>query len=98
MSNLMSVEVRTDFAMARGNHFMESTKFTMAILFGTAVVIAFASPSVLDGPLCYVLTSLIIRAFLFGALGGDGWMQDFKATMLDMTPEEQETNIGEKII
>ena len=46
MSNPMSVEVRTDFAMARGNHFMESTKFTMAILFGTAVVLAFASPSV----------------------------------------------------
>ena len=65
MSNPMSVEVRTDFAMARGNHFMESTKFTMAILFGTAVVLAFASPSVLDGPLCYVLTALIIGAFYF---------------------------------
>ena len=94
MSNPMSVEVRTDFAMARGNHFMESTKFTMAILFGTAVVLAFASPSVLDGPLCYVLTALIIGAFLFGALGGDGCIKDFKSTMLDMTPEEQETNIG----
>ena len=52
---------------------MESTKFTMAILFGTAVVLAFASPSVLDGPLCYVLTTLTIGAFLFGALGGDGY-------------------------
>ena len=41
-----------------------------------------------------MLTTLIIGAFLFGALGGDGCIQDLKATMLDMTPEEQETNIG----
>ena len=41
-----------------------------------------------------MLTTLIIGALLFGALGGDGGNKDFKATMLDMTPEEQETNIG----
>ena len=94
MSSPMSVEVRTDFAMARGNHLVETAKFTLAILFGTAVVLAFASEQVLAGPLSYALTALIISVCIFGILGLDGSIQDIKAGISDMTPEEQETNIG----
>ena len=80
--------------MARGNHLNDTVKVRMAILFGTAAILAFASDPVLDGPFVYVMTALIIGVCLFGILGIDGCIQDIKAVIDDAPPEEQETNIG----
>ena len=80
--------------MARGNHLNDTVKVTMAILFGTTALLAFTSDQVIDGPLAYVMTALIIGVCLFGILGIDGCIQDIKAVIDDASPEEQETNIG----
>ena len=80
--------------MARGNHLNDTVKITMSLLFGTAAILAFGSDQVLNGPLVYVMTALIIGVCLFGVLGIDGCIQDIKAVIDDAPPEEQETNIG----
>ena len=72
----------------------DTVKVTMAILFGTTALLAFASDQVIDGPLVYVMTALIIGVCVFGILGVDGCIQDIKAVIDDAPPEEQETNIG----
>ena len=94
MSNPFTIEARWNYGMARGNHLNDTVKVTMAILFGTAALLAFASDQVLDGPLVYVMTALIIGVCLFGILGIDGCIQDIKAVIEDAPPEEQETSIG----
>ena len=94
MSNPFTIEARWNYGMARGNHLNDTVKITMSLLFGTAVILAFASDQVLDGPLVFVLTALIIGVCLFGVLGIDGCIQDIKAVIDDAPPEEQETNIG----
>ena len=80
--------------MSRGNHLTDKVKVTMAILFGTTALLVFASDQVVDGPLVYVMTALIIGVCVFGILGVDGCIQDIKAVIDDAPPEEQETNIG----
>ena len=94
MSNPFTIEARWNYGMARGNHLNDTVKVTMALLFGTAAILAFTSDQVLDGPLVYVMTALIIGVSLFGILGIDGCIQDIKAVIDDAPPEEQETNIG----
>ena len=63
-------------------------------MFGTAVIFAFASKQVLDGPMVYVMTTLIIGVCLVGYFGVDACIQDVKAIVDDAPPEEQETNVG----
>ena len=94
MSNPFTIEARWNYGMARGNHLNDTVKITMSLLFGTAVILAFASDQVLDGPMVFVMTALIIGVCLFGVLGIDGCIQDIKAVIDDASPEEQETNIG----
>ncbi len=94
MSNPFTIETRWNYGMARGNHLNDTVKVTMIILFGTTALLAFASDQVLDGPMVYVLTALIISVCVFGFLGIDGCIQDIKAVIDDAPPEEQETNIG----
>ena len=94
MSNPFTIEARWNYGMARGNHLNDTVKITMSLLFGTAAILAFGSDQVLDGPLVYVMTALIIGVCLFGILGIDGCIQDIKAVIDDAPPEEQETNIG----
>ena len=50
MSNPFTIEARWNYGMARGNHLNDTVKVSMAILFGTAALLAFASDQVLDGP------------------------------------------------
>ena len=94
MYNSMSFAVRSHFMTSRGNHLVEVAKFTMSILFGTIVVMAFATEEILNGSLCIAMASLIIGVCIFGVVAIDGCFQDLKAAINDMTPEEQETNIG----
>ena len=94
MYNSMSFAVRSHFMTSRGNHLVEVAKFTMYILFGTIVVMAFAPKEILNGSLCIAMTTLIIGVCIFGIVAIDGCFQDLKAAINDMTPEEQETNIG----
>ena len=94
MSNPFNIEVRWNYGIARGNHSNDTVKVTMAILFGTTALLVFASDQVINGPLVYVMTALIIGVCLFGILGIDGCIQDIKAVIDDAPPEEQETNIG----
>ena len=94
MSNPFTIEARWNYGMARGNHLNDTVKITMSLLFGTAAILAFGSDQVLNGPLVYVMTALIIGVCLFGVLGIDGCIQDIKAVIDDASPEEQETNIG----
>ena len=94
MSNPFTIEARWNYGMARGNHLNDTVKITMSLLFGTAAILAFGSDQVLNGPLVYVMTALIIGVCLFGVLGIDGCIQDIKAVIDDAPPEEQETNIG----
>ena len=94
MSNPFTIEARWNYGMARGNHLNDTFKITMSLLFGTAAILAFGSDQVLNGPLVYVITALIIGVCLFGVLGIDGGIQDIKAVIDDAPPEEQETNIG----
>ena len=94
MSNPFTIEARWNYGMARGNHLNDTVKVTMAILLGTAALLAFASNQVLDGPMAYVMSALIIGVCVFGILGVDGCIQDIKAVIDDAPPEEQETNIG----
>ena len=94
MSNPFTIEARWNYGMARGNHLNDTVKVSMAILFGTAALLAFTSDQVLDGPLVYVMTALIIGVCVFGILGVDGCIQDIKAVIDDASAEEQETNIG----
>ena len=94
MSNPFTIEARWNYGMARGNHLNDTAKVTMALLFGTTAIMAFASDQVLDGLLAYVMTALIIGVCIFGVLGIDGCIQDIKAVIDDAPPEEQETNIG----
>ena len=94
MSNPFTIEARWNYGMARGNHLNDTVKVSMTILLGTAALLAFASNQVLDGPMVYVMTALIIGVSVFGVLGIDGCIQDIKAVVDDAPPEEQETNIG----
>ena len=63
-------------------------------MFGISVIFAFASKQVLDGPMVYVMTTLIIGVCLLGFFGVDSSIQDIKAIVDDAPPEEQETNVG----
>ena len=94
MSNPFTIDARWNYGMARGNHLNDTFKITMSLLFGTAAILAFGSDQVLNAPLVYVMTALIIGVCLFGVLGIDWCIQDIKAVIDDAPPEEQETNIG----
>ena len=72
MSNPFTIEARWNYGMARGNHLNDTVKITMSLLFGTAAILAFGSDQVLNGPLVYVMTALIIGVCLFGVLGRCG--------------------------
>ena len=60
MSSPFTIETRYNYGTARLSHATETIKFSLAILFGTAVIFAFSSKQVLDGPMVYVMTTLII--------------------------------------
>ena len=98
MYNSMSFAVRSHFMTSRGNHLVEVAKFTISILFGTIVVMAFAPKEILNGLFCVALTSLIVGVCIFGIVAIDGCFQDVKAAINDMTPEEKDTNIGKTSI
>ena len=94
MSSPFTIETRYNYGTARLSHATETIKFSLAILFGISVIFAFASKQVLDGPMVYVMTTLIIGVCLVGFFGVDGCIQDVKAIVDDAPPEEQETNVG----
>ena len=50
----------------------------MAILFGTTVLLAFASDQILYDPLVYVMTALIIGVCLYGVFGVKGARMSFE--------------------
>ena len=78
MSNPFTIEARWNYGMARGNHLNDTVKVSMAILFGTTALLAFASDQVLDGPLVYVMTALIIGVCLYGVFGVKGARMSFE--------------------
>ena len=86
MSNPFTIEACWNYEMTRGNQLNDTVKVTMAFLFGTTALLVFASDQVIDSPLVYVMTALIIGVCVFGILGVDCCIQDIKAVIDDAPP------------
>ena len=93
---IRALEIRWNYGINRMHDLGEIAKFTMAILFGTLTLMAFASEDVISGSLGYALTAVILSATVFGIVSLDAAIKDIQAVVADAPPEEVQSKIGQE--